>query len=37
MYDADYRAKMLQSWKDGMDPLDDLAEAMIFTYVDKDR
>jgi hypothetical protein len=27
---------MLQSWRDGMDPLDDLSEAMIFTYVDKD-
>jgi len=36
VFDADYKNKMLQSYRDGMDPLDDIAEAMIFTYVDKD-
>jgi len=36
VYDADYKNKMLRNFRDGMDPLDDISEAMIFTYVDKD-
>ena len=34
--DSDYREQMLQRLRDGFDPLDELSEAMVFTYIDKD-
>lgn len=37
MADSDYREILFQKFRDGIDPLDTLEEAMIYTYVDKDN
>ncbi|GMH49020.1 hypothetical protein TL16_g00424 [Triparma laevis f. inornata] len=34
--DTDYKESLYQRLRDGFDPLDEIQEAMVFTYVDKD-